>query len=390
MNFSKLVTIIFCFLIFKSYSQSSSTFKLTVTLENAPFKSLTLHDYTDDKNVFITGKHIDNFTWEFDIPDSIAINSEFLSLLSNPYDAFHKSSTSIRFIDSIGSKQLKTVNIGIEDRENYIYGKYIGETIFENEKLSPNITKLDSVITGDLILQDFILLRKENTSMDIEVRIKEPYFAWFMSFEGNNKSYTDYLNSYIDLSKSYPTSRYILMNLANNLTNFKSREDIKLIYDNLSDKHRYTKWYLMINNYLDNEFINTKMKNLKSGNYENVIESFEKLNLIIFTASWCAPCIEEIPLLKNIHEDMKESVNFTYLTIDKKSDIINFQQLVQKYKITWRSLFSEKDITSIKNLYFVSSIPHVLLVYPDKKFDVIDIRRVEDREKIYKAVLKTK
>ena len=388
----KIYIFFFIFFLSKSYSQDNLSYKIIVTLENSSSKTLILHDYTDDRNVFIPGQQIHNFTWEFSIPDSIASDSEYLELLVDPYNPSKNRTTSIRFVNKTKDKEIKVSNIGFEDRFNHIHAKYIGETVYRGERLSPYLTKLDSVIYGDWIIHDYEIIKSDTVEFsDIEVRSKEPYFGWFSSSGDNNKSYNEYLSSYIELSKIYSDSRYLLMNLANNLNNFKSREDVKLIYDNLSDKHSETKWNLRIKNFLKDNFINIKLLNVKTNNYERVIENFHKHNLIIFTASWCVPCIEEIPLLKTVHKDLKEKLDFTYITIDKKDKIDQFKKLLQQHEIPWRSLHQEDDNELIKNYYSVSSIPHVILVFPDNQFEVLDIRKIKDREKLYNTVLnKTK
>lgn len=381
------IFILLFFCLSKSYSQDNLSYKIIVTLDEAPFKTLFLHDYTADRNIFIPGELTSEYTWEFTIPDSIASNSESLMLFTNPYDSSNNTSTSIRFIRQVENKEVKVVNIGFENRINYIYGKHIGKALFKNKPISTDLSKLDSIVVGDLIIHDFKLTKNDSTTSDIEVRSKEPFFAWFMSSKKVNKPYNDYLSSYIELSKSYPDSKYLLMNLANNLTNFKSREDVKLLYDNLSNKHSETKWNFRIKNFIQDEFINTQLLNLETDNYEGIVEDFEKFNLIIFTASWCTPCIEEIPILKTIYKDLEEYVNFTYITIDKKSQIDNFQKLLRNHEIPWRSLYQGDDNEIIKNRYFVSSIPHVMLVSPSKKFEILDIRKKDDKDKMYKKVL---
>lgn len=376
------------FCLFKSYSQDNLSYKIIVTLENSSSKTLILHDYTDNKNIFIPGKQIHSFMWEFSVPDSIAIDSECLELLVDPYNPSKNSTTSVRFVNKTKNKEVKVSNIGFEDRVNHIQAKYIRETVYRGEGLSPHLTKLDSVIYGDWIIHDYEIIKNDTAVFsDIEVRSNEPYFGWFSSSGDNNKSYNEFLSSYIELSKIYSDSRYLLINLANNLNNFKSREDVKLIYDNLSDKHSETKWNLRIKNFLKDEFTNIELLNVKTNNYESIIENSYKYHLIIFTASWCVPCIEEIPLLKTVHKDLKEKLEFTYITIDKKATIDQFKKLLQQHEIPWRSLHQGNNSEIVKNYYSVSSIPHVIVVSPDNQFEVLDIRKIEDRDKLYNKVL---
>lgn len=62
--------------------QTIKDYKLLVTLENAPFDTLYLHDYTNDRNVRIIGKKKIKFTWKITIPDSVVNNSENMKLIN--------------------------------------------------------------------------------------------------------------------------------------------------------------------------------------------------------------------------------------------------------------------------------------------------------------------
>src|SRR5690606_40070552 len=82
----------------QSYSQPTEikSYKLYVNLDKAPFDSLYLHDYTEDRNILISGKKIKEFTWEITVPDSIVSNSEHMVLLASPYDKNNNSKQGIR------------------------------------------------------------------------------------------------------------------------------------------------------------------------------------------------------------------------------------------------------------------------------------------------------
>src|SRR5699024_1524821 len=188
---------------------------------------------------------------------------------------------------------------------NRIYGKYMDKTILPDEKIRVKINDTDSVVIADLVLEDFEL-KLEKDSSDITIRSQEPFFSWFMTFGEENKSYEDYLDSYIDLSRRYPDSRYLISYLSRNLNNYKSKEDVRLVYENFSDKHRFSKWGRKIERFLKGSFQNKELYNLAEGSHQRIIQNSLKYNLIVFSASYCIPCIEEIPLLKEISKDLEK------------------------------------------------------------------------------------
>ncbi len=84
-----------------------------------------------------------------------------------------------------------------------------------------------------------------------------------------------------------------------------------------------------------------------------------KLVIIQFWASWCTPCIEELPTLKTIYEKYgKEKLEIISISIDE--DSLKFQNAVKKYEMNWhqvygdKKLFNELGITTIPELYMIN------------------------------------
>ncbi|UIR57197.1 thioredoxin domain-containing protein [Sphingobacterium sp. SRCM116780] len=374
---------------FSAYTQNDSAngYKLFVNLEKAPFDSLSLQDYTENKTILFTGRKVSEFTWMFLIPDSIALNSERMMLLISQYDSTSNATRNVRFFSRKYGERKIISNVGVEDSINYINARYEGKTIFKDEKFSVQINNKDSIILGDIVCEDFELI-VTNDSSDIAIRSQDPYFSWFLSYDNKkNISYEDYLSSYVNLSKRYPDSRFLISSLSGNLDNYKSKKDVKDIYDNFSEKHKQSKWAKKIERFLFDKFYNISLPNLTLGTREEIIQDTTKYNLVVFSASWCKPCIEEIPILKKIYQDLQENLNLTYISIDEEKDLKAFQKLLVTYNIPWRSLFAYENPQGVKDLYFVKGIPHCLFIYPNGNMEIIDVRKDELRKKIYTQVL---
>lgn len=379
-----LFTVALVSISFFSYSQARSekASSLVVKLHNAPFSSLALLDYRDLHNVIIQGKHVGEFKWEFIVPDSIVVNSEFMILIVPQKDTLANAYRQLRFVRKFENKENTISNIGIQDEVNFIEAEYKGKTLYENENIASFLGRTDSVINGNLIVDDFTLSVKEDNS-DITVRSIDAYYAWFNG--GNSKSsYEDHLQSYIKLAKRYPDSRYLITYLSLNLTRFKTRQDIRAIYENFSKKQKDSKWAHRIERYLsNNNFQNISLINLDSKNHEPLVQDSSKYNLIVFSASWCGPCIEEIPLLKNIYQKLKPRFNFTYVSMDYERQVKAFQSILIKNNIPWRTLYAYNDLERVTDQFSVQSIPLSLLVYPDGSVVELDLRTKENQQKLY-------
>lgn len=359
--------------------------KLIVNLENAPFDSLFLHDYTGSRSILIPGIKTQEFTWEISIPDSIVSTYENMELLVSFYDKASNSQRTVRFINEKGDQKILVANVGVEDKINYIKGTYVGESSFPNENRSIVIDNKDSVIVRDLFSEDFKLILQDDQS-DIAIRAQDPFFSWFMDFSNEGISYDDFLTSYTEISRKYPDSRFLMTSLASNLYQYKSKKDIHTIYSTLSNKHKDGKWSKEIERFLQlssNKFENTALPTVDSNVDEDIVQNRSKHNLVIFSATWCAPCIEEIPLLKEMHKDLNKNLVFTYVSMDDEKTVASFHKLIQEKDIPWRTLFAYQDVEKIEQKYFAAIIPRNILVYPNGDMEVIDVRKDEDREKLY-------
>jgi len=369
----------------KAQVDNTLDFKFYVYLENAPFDSLFVQDYTNERNIIISGIKIKEFTWEITIPNDIIDDSENMVLLASSKNAKNAQKQMIRFITKDNDKKNILVNIGVEDRKNYIYGSYSDTNIFSNEKVNVKINDRDSIIIGDLICIDFNLIIKDPNS-DIAVRSEDPFFSWFSNLS-NKTSYDSILNTYINISKKHPNSRFLISSLSRMLTRYKSKDDIKKVYENFSDKLKGTVWAKRISLFLDSQkFKNEELPSINETVNEYIIQDSSKYNLIVFSASWCLPCIEEIPILKQINTELGENLILTYISIDNKKGVESFKQLLLKNDIKWRTLFAYTDINKIKEKYFIEGIPYNVLVYPNQDMEIIDVRKKTDILKLYSTI----
>jgi len=87
-----------------------------------------------------------------------------------------------------------------------------------------------------------------------------------------------------------------------------------------------------------------------------------KYVLVDFWASWCGPCIAEIPVLMEVYNKYKGD-KFEILGVavwDKRAETI---KSLEKYKIPWPQIIDADKIPT--DLYNIKGIPHIILFDPE-------------------------
>lgn len=117
----------------------------------------------------------------------------------------------------------------------------------------------------------------------------------------------------------------------------------------------------------------------KKYNFDAVLQEKEYV-LLVFWASWCAPCRAEIPELIKFQNEYKDNVSLVSLSIDDNYD--NWKKAVDKEKMPWLNLSSLPDNKkAIKEKYNISAVPSLVLL--NSKGEII-INSVNDLSLIKK------
>ncbi|MDD5259119.1 MAG: TlpA family protein disulfide reductase [bacterium] len=112
--------------------------------------------------------------------------------------------------------------------------------------------------------------------------------------------------------------------------------------------------------------IDFTLKNL-AGNEVSLMKDFAKKKVIIlvFSATWCSYCVQEIPALKALYNKYNYK-GLEIIHIDPKESRDRVQKLVDKYKIPYPVLLDEKG--EITGQYKILGIPTI--IYLDQKRNI--------------------
>ncbi|MFT4152986.1 TlpA family protein disulfide reductase [Parafilimonas sp.] len=100
----------------------------------------------------------------------------------------------------------------------------------------------------------------------------------------------------------------------------------------------------------------------------NSIESSKLRNkfvLVQFWASWCRPCLDELPSLKELNEEYKDQ-DFKLISFSIDEDSTAFRKAIEKYSMNWaqifrgRPLFNSLGGSEIPQLYLINKSGKVI------------------------------
>ncbi len=87
-------------------------------------------------------------------------------------------------------------------------------------------------------------------------------------------------------------------------------------------------------------------------------------------ATWCGPCIREIPYLKKLHDSMhNKNIAFVSVSVDRAPDKQKWRSMVKNKNLKGYQLYANGEAfdSKIANDFMIGSIPRFILIGPDGK-----------------------
>ncbi len=109
--------------------------------------------------------------------------------------------------------------------------------------------------------------------------------------------------------------------------------------------------------------------------------------MLDFWATWCGPCIGELPNLKKLHEEFGAREDFALIGISLDGDGIALVDFLEKEGMTWPQICGLKGIDEkLVRLFNVNGIPDTFLLDREGKIVVRGFRGEDLIEEVRKSL----
>jgi thiol-disulfide isomerase/thioredoxin len=326
----------------------------------------------NNRMVTFAGEVVNDSLWTFTVPDSIVKKSLYFDFRTSTGDH-------IGFLGVIQGDTLIGRNIHFENDEWLIQlkVKYHHTTHEINYQYIPKLKKTIALQKWDA---DYFSI-DSNQNNYLRENMADPSFSFFQSTKG----YDDMLAEYASKIKKNPNSLYYINRLAVTPNFYRSKKDIEQLYYLFSNEMQRSYFGQIAYKYFSTFNIeNVSLINCDTKMEERIVVDSNKHTLLIFSASWCAPCHEKIPVLKKIYEKMNMTLDMVYITIDDEKLLPQWKKLMLKENIPWRSLsLNNKELQDTWN---IRAIPDYILINPNKEAQKIKLNDENDINNLYSTI----
>jgi len=266
--------------------------------------------------------------------------------------------------------------------KNLYLGAYTGIIVLDNHHAVITIDSLFSIKNYQMYRGSI----NGSPETDIECRLSNELFnKKLVDRFTDSKSF--FINKF-DILKENPESEILLKKIFDD-RDYYTFDTLKVAFSFFSNDVKNSAIGKKVNLYIKNKILFSKdgiRKNFVFYDANSKKYSFDDcLNgksyaLIVFWASWCGPCVREIPWITELYHKFKDQVAFVNLSVD--SDKAKWIKALADYPMEWLNLagFPESD-TKVMDVFSMSFVPCFLVVDKTGKLILDGIKGYDFQDK---------
>lgn len=302
------------------------------------------------------------------LDSAVYANNQFSFHYTPPAD-FEPKAVSIRFLNREGMEQILMLQNNFATPPSGINGFVLEKG---TTTITGKVTKIEYNATNRLQL----------TTPGNETEVFYKFDIGFGSMAGTNSANAQYrIDKHKNIIKKYPGSYFLLQRIDNQKYQYNNEQltDITKAFD---DALQNSKSMASIKTYMatrpqKGKPIDTEiMLADASGNTKKPIDTSYQLNMVVFWASWCKPCREEIPTLKKLYEQYKsKGLRIVSISTDEKPEL--WQKAMAVEKMPWEQyIVDDSSHKKMDTELEILALPAVFFI--DKKGVVVGTVRGND------------
>ena len=144
---------------------------------------------------------------------------------------------------------------------------------------------------------------------------------------------------------TYPYSYHLLYKIDDNKNSFSPQQTedfLKSFKGDITKSETYKKLALYNEKRFNEKNIALPLLEDSNGKKSIILDPKYEKHFVVFWASWCGPCRQEIPTLKEIYSENNQSVEFISISVD--SDKNAWKKALNEEQMSWKQfIVNEKD-----------------------------------------------
>ncbi|ACU64529.1 TlpA disulfide reductase family protein [Chitinophaga pinensis] len=334
-----LFFIIVLFFSCKQTNNTANTVKINGHLKDLPDGMLYI---LNDKQQQIDSTHSDKGQFSFDLP--ITNNDQYYYV-------------TLEHLDDTKVKRLFHFKTNKKYKGNELFLQYfIAEDGLQINGAIEDFTPKDMRLPDNIRLvhlSEFITGAQNTVMNNIDYDFNQPV----------NDSAWDILKT---LVRKYPSSYYLIHEI-NKYRNNYSGNQLKELLASFDENIRQCLEAKTISNAIAIKQSNTKTANNTrlqaiDKTLQPVIDATASVNMVILWASWCAPCIAEIPELQKIYTKYQANSKFRMLSVSLDAEEDKWKNALEKHPMPWTQLWLQQALKEYQQeiFQFDNSIPTII------------------------------